>query len=159
MDRRFVSWDAEEGSALERLSAPLRNLDAVPWSELRKLKRVVLLAEAGSGKSAELKEQARAATAEGAYGFYTEVKELAREGLAPSLGAANRVRSEAWNASTQPGWFFVDALDEAKLDHVRLRAALEKLADALGPDLRRAHIFLSGLSTGAQYGPPSGVQL
>ena len=38
----------------------------------------MLLAEAGSGKSAELKEQARAVSAEGAYGFYTEVKAVGR---------------------------------------------------------------------------------
>src|SRR6185437_10897711 len=99
LDRRFVSWNEEEGSALERLSAPWRNFEAMPWSELRKQKRVVLLAEAGSGKSAELKEQARAVSAEGAYGFYTEVKAVAREGLAESLGGAHRVWFAAWKAS------------------------------------------------------------
>ncbi len=147
LDRRFVSWNEEEGSALERLSAPWRNLEAVPWSELRKYKRVVLLAEAGSGKSAELKEQARAVSAAGAYGFYTEVKAVAREGLAESLGGAHRARFTAWKASTEPAHFFVDAVDEAKLDRIRLGTALQKMVDALGSHLWRVHIVLAGRIT------------
>jgi len=123
LDRRFRSWDEEEGSALNRNSTPWHDAGGVPWGELRKRKRVVLLAEAGSGKSAELKEQARLVSAEGGYGFYTEVKVVAREGLDESLGASGRARFTAWKTCTEPGFFYVDAVDEAKLDRIRLGEA------------------------------------
>ena len=92
LDRRFVSWDAEEGSATARLSTSLLSFEEVDWPELRKHKRVVLLAEAGSGKSAELQEQARAVTAAREFGFYSQVKDVARTGLVESLGKTHQER-------------------------------------------------------------------
>ena len=146
LDRRFVSWKEKEGSAFDRLSTR-RNAERVTWSELRKRKRVALLAEAGSGKTTELREQARMVTAEGGYGVYAEVKLVAREGLAGSLGPACRARFEEWKASTEPGYFFVDAVDEAKLDRIRVGEASRKMADALGANLSRAYIVLAGRIT------------
>jgi hypothetical protein len=147
LDRRFISWNEKEASAIERLAAHWPNLDDVDWAELRKRQRVVILAEAGSGKSAELTEQVHRLTAAATFGFYSQVKDVARDGLVESWGAADRERFHTWKGSTVPGWFFVDSVDEAKLDRVQLSTALRKLADALGPDLRRAHVVLAGRIT------------
>jgi hypothetical protein len=52
------------------------------------------------------------------------------EGFEGALGSADRKRYETWRASDRPGWLFLDSVEEAKLDGIRLRTALRKVADA-----------------------------
>ena len=81
LDRRFVAWREEGGSPILRLD----------WGELQKHQRVVNLAEAGSGKTEQLRAQARALASEGSFAFYTSVHNAAIEGFAESLPDAERV--------------------------------------------------------------------
>jgi hypothetical protein len=118
--------------------------DDIDWSELQKQHRVVILAEAGSGKTEELRAQARALTSEGSFAFYTTVHNAAIEGFAESLPDAERGRLAAWLASDKPAWFFIDSFDEAKLTRIQLSTALRKVADGIASGLRRAHVILSG---------------
>ncbi|MGH8217722.1 MAG: hypothetical protein ACREUT_04025 [Steroidobacteraceae bacterium] len=147
LDRRFISWDEKEGSAGERLTTLRGNSDDISWSEIRKHRRVVILAEAGSGKTEELRDQARELMGEGAFAFYNTVREVAREGLAESMQSAERERLAAWRSSDQPAWFFIDSVDEAKLDRIQLTTALRKVADGLHSRLTRAQVVLSGRIT------------
>src|ERR1700738_4309825 len=132
LDRRFIAWDEEEGSAIERLKALRADSEEIDWKALRKHQRVVVLAEAGSGKTEELREQTRALAADGEFAFYATVPEAAVEGLAGSLPAAEREHLAAWLASEKPAWFFIDSVDEAKLSRIQLSLALRKIADGIG---------------------------
>jgi hypothetical protein len=147
LDRRFVVWNEEEGSAIERLRMPRADSEDIAWKELRTHQRIVMLAEAGSGKSEELKEQARALSEQGDFAFYTRVHDAALDGLSESLLPAERERLAAWIASDRLAWFFIDSVDEAKLDRIDLGRALRKVADGVGAGLRRAHVILSGRIT------------
>jgi hypothetical protein len=147
LDRRFIAWREKEGSAIERLRSPRLFADDIDWKELRKHQRVVILAEAGSGKTEEMLAQARALVSEGAFAFFTPVKSVALEGLGESFPNAERERLQAWLASDKPAWFFIDSVDEAKLNRIQLSAALRKLADGIASGLRRAHVVLSGRIT------------
>jgi len=139
LDRRFVAWREEGGSPILRLRDPRLYADDIDWGELQKHQRVVILAEAGSGKTEELRAQARALASEGSFAFYTTVHNAAIEGFAESLPDAERGRLAAW--------FFIDSVDEAKLGRIQLSAALRKVSDSIASGLRRAHVILSGRIT------------
>jgi hypothetical protein len=147
LDRRFIAWREEEGSAIQRLKDPRLYADDIDWKELQKHHRVVILAEAGSGKTEELRAQAQALASQGSFAFYTTVQNAAIEGFAESLPEAERKRLAAWIASDKAAWFFIDSVDEAKLNKIQLRTALRKVADGIAPGLRRAHVVLSGRIT------------
>lgn len=117
------------------------------WDDLLKRRRVVILAEAGSGKSEELKGQARRLADDNKVAFYASVQDVGREGLGNAIAAVERPKLAAWLSSDQPAWFFIDSIDEAKLDGVRLERALRNIADAIHNAEGRAHIILSGRHT------------
>ncbi|MCG8432455.1 MAG: hypothetical protein MJA83_00310, partial [Gammaproteobacteria bacterium] len=54
---------------------------ALGWPELLKRNRVVILAEAGSGKTFEMQEQANRLYADGQDAFFAPLEALDREGL------------------------------------------------------------------------------
>src|SRR6185312_5980180 len=147
LNRRFVTWNEEEGNAIERLKGLRADSEDIDWKALRAHQRVVVLAEAGSGKTEELKEQARTLSEQGDFAFYATVHDTAVDGLAESLPNAERERLSAWISSDRPAWFFIDSVDEAKLERIDLGRALRRVADGIGAGLRRAHIILSGRIT------------
>jgi hypothetical protein len=130
LDRRFLRWSEKDSDAAE-VYALLRHYarNGLDWPRLLQHRRVVVLAEAGSGKSEELKAQARHVIANGQFGFYATVQDVARQGLERALGDAGRARLQQWRASDQPGWFLIDSIDEAKLDKIQLETALLQLKD------------------------------
>lgn len=152
LKRQFVEWREKDGELSDPelyLRFGLRD-KSKGWPDILKSHRVVVLAEAGSGKTEELKEQARRRSAEGAFAFYATVQDVGREGLDTAIDGSvggSRGSLAAWRASDQPAWFFVDSIDEAKLDGVRLERALSRLAEAIVGAEARAHIVLAGRHT------------
>jgi hypothetical protein len=147
LNRRFVEWhEGAHDMASYRLAAGLSD-GSLAWEKLLARRRVVLLAEAGSGKTTEMVEQTRVQRAAGKFAFYATVQDVGREGLAEALGQANRQQLDAWRASSEPGWFFIDSIDEAKLDHIRLERALRGIAEGIAGAEGRAHVTLSGRHT------------
>ncbi|CQR38251.1 conserved hypothetical protein [Thiomonas arsenitoxydans] len=149
LDRRFYEWSADaDWLAHSRYRAAAGISDGMlGWLDLLAKRRVVILAEAGSGKTEELVEQARLQTAAGKLAFYATVQDVGRDGLDKALRPAERPRLELWRKSSEPGWFFIDSIDEAKLDNIRLERALRQIADGIGGNEGRAHIILSGRHT------------
>lgn len=117
---------------------------SLSWPDLMKLRRVVILAEGGSGKSSEFREQSRVLVSEGKFSFYLTVKKVGQRGVEQSLNKAQLDKFKQWRASDQLAWFFVDSVDEAKSDGVRLVEALEHLAEAIDGAERRSHVIVSG---------------
>lgn len=121
--RRFYEWREDaDGLAQSRYRAAAGLSDGLlGWSDLLAKRRVVILAEAGSGKTEELKERARLQTIAGNFAFYATVQDVGRDGLDTALRPADRGRLNAWRSSSEPGWFFIDSIDEAKLDNTCTR--------------------------------------
>ncbi|GAA0623977.1 hypothetical protein GCM10009422_20300 [Brevundimonas kwangchunensis] len=116
------------------------------WDELLKSERVVILAEAGSGKTREMQTQTQRLLAEGKAAFFIPVEALDREGVRPYLATnkATEKRFDEWLTDPeQEAWFFIDAVDELKLTDGKLSSALGKLAGALGEHQPRAHVLVS----------------
>jgi hypothetical protein len=148
LNRQFYEWKAGESDLLPRYRA-LAGLSKglLYWQDLLAKKRVVILAEAGSGKTEELKEQARLQTVAGKFSVYATVQDVGRDGLAPALKSCDQNRLSTWQQSNEPGWFFIDSIDEAKLERIQLETALRKLANSINGAQGRAHIVLSGRHT------------
>ena len=116
----------------------------IGWSELLEFARVILLAEAGSGKTAEMQEQANRLTGEDRFAFFLPLESLDRGPVVDILSAAKEERLGQWKANGQePAWFFLDAVDELKLTQGKLDRALNRLAREIDGHLDRARIIIS----------------
>src|SRR5450755_3350183 len=119
----------------------------VGWEDLLARRRVVILAEAGSGKSTEMAERARLSRAAGRLAFHAAVEDVGRDGLEGALSSSSRASLAEWCASTEDGWFFLDSVDEAKSSGIRLERVVRRLADGIQGAEERAHLILSGRIT------------
>ncbi len=143
LSRRFRELTPEELESPELLAAlnehSLRQAEG--WSELLQYPRVLLLAEAGSGKTEEMKEQAKRLLANDKPAFFLELESLDRELF---LSSREKQIFDAWKMDDQAtAWFFLDAVDELKLTGGRLGRALRRLASEIDGHLHRAHVVIS----------------
>ena len=114
------------------------------WSKLLESKRVVLLAEAGSGKTKEMEEQAKRLVEEGRFAFFVPLDDLGREGIVDTLSPTEEESFNRWKANGQEtAWFFLDAVDELKLTGGKLGRALNRLSKDLNGFLDRARVIVS----------------
>jgi hypothetical protein len=151
LNRRFVECHDDENSDPDLVARFGRTEATRGWDDLLKLRRVVFLAEAGSGKTTEMTARARQQLEAGHPSFYATLEDVGRGGLEAALRTADRARLAAWLASEQDGWFFIDSVDEAKHSGIKLRTALRAIAVAIAGAERRAHIVLSGRYTDWQF--------
>ena len=151
LDRQFIPWTEKDGSQIGAEQFEARLCGKKGWVDLLLNHRVIVLSEAGSGKSDELAEQVRALRADDKTSFMFSVQGVAHDGLPGVLSARDRAEYEAWQVSSKPAWFFIDSVDEAKLDGIRLETAFRKVADGLFGFEHRAYIILSSRFTDWQF--------
>lgn len=151
LNRRFVECQDDEKSDPDLVARFGRTEATRGWNDLLKLRRVVFLAEAGSGKTTEMTARARQQLESGHPSFYAPLEDVARRGLESALRPADRTRLAAWLGSEQDAWFFIDSIDEAKQSGIKLRAALRAIAVGIAGAERRAHIVLSSRYTDWQF--------
>ena len=146
LSRRFrdlTDAELEEPELLVSLSEH-EFLSVTGWPELLRHPRVLLLAEAGSGKTTEMREQAKCLTAQSRYAFFVALESLDRDNLTDLLSAEEECAFAAWKADGRsPAWFFLDAVDELKLTQGKLERALSRFARTIDGLLDRAHIVIS----------------
>ncbi|HEX3664504.1 MAG TPA: hypothetical protein VHU23_04640 [Rhizomicrobium sp.] len=144
LDRVFTVWNEADETAVDRVSLFGSTFGSLSWAKLLGSQRVVILAEAGSGKSTEFHNKTLQLTGDGKYAFSATVQDVARDGLESALGPKQRSQFLKWLKSDQPAHFFVDSIDEAKHDKIRFATALRRLADGIDAAKGRVHIILSG---------------
>lgn len=115
------------------------------WDELLSHNRVVVLAEAGAGKTAELRAVAARLNDENpGSAFYVTLNAVAKQGLFGALETLDDQKSyRDWKAAISHCWFFIDSLDEARLNGATFQTALSILQKELAPHLDRAKILVS----------------
>ncbi len=145
LQRRFLEVTDKEVDAPETLSAWIDHIPgSTGWPDLLKQHRVVLLAEAGAGKTAEMRHQAKRLTGEGNFAFFVALEELNRESIDEVLSTDEEKRFKKWTtAADAPAWFFLDSVDELKLTQGKLDRALRRLSRVLEGSLHRARIVVS----------------
>ena len=113
------------------------------WDDLLNQWRVVLLAEASSGKTEEFRNNKKKLFEEGKSAFYIRIEELADEGFEQALDPNATHEFGKWKGGVDDGYFFLDSLDEARLNRKRFESALKKLAHTVSHALNRSRIFIS----------------
>lgn len=148
LDRRFRDLTDKEREDPELLALwsdqePYRGSS---WNELLESERVIILAEAGAGKTWEMKAQKQRLTSAGHVAFFIPIEVLDKEDVRSYLAMEpdEAERFDAWLANgEQTAWFFLDAVDELKLTNGSLDKGLGKVGGALGTARNRARIFVS----------------
>lgn len=140
--RELVSSASESDDS--DLSKAFYESRGISWSDLQQEYRVVILSEAGSGKTEEFRIVARQLKSEGKAAFF-----LRLENIPSHFSTAFDIGTEQefidWLASGEDGWIFLDSVDEARLRHPKdFELALRLLGDKLKLALDRTHVFLSG---------------
>jgi hypothetical protein len=113
------------------------------WTSILTLRRVVVLAEASSGKSEEFKNQARQIREQSGYAFFLRIEELADSGLNAALEVDDAVAFARWRKSNRTASFFLDAVDEARLNRKSFEVALKNFRREIGAHLDRANLYIS----------------
>lgn len=147
LNRKFwVVNDKEDADPDSLRYQYLWSRDSQPgWSELLQMPRVVVLAEAGTGKSEEFKEAAHRLRSEGKSAFFCAIEELVAEGIERAFDVGTFPEFTAWQETDQPGWFFLDSVDEARLvNHDHFKRALKSISRALDSAAQRAFVYISG---------------
>jgi hypothetical protein len=108
---------------------------------------VVVLAEAGSGKSSEFERQCELLVAQGKFACGASVSLVARSGLEGALVPSDRKKLETWKASDALCWLFIDSVDEAKEQGHHFEDAARQLADAIAGREERVRLVISSRFT------------
>jgi hypothetical protein len=111
------------------------------WRELLDHARVVLLAEAQSGKTEEFKHAAAGLRDGGHPAFYATIEQLADRRF--NLSPAERTIFDTWKAGSERAWFFLDSVDEARLNRRKFDDALRHLVVEIGNEIGRASVLVS----------------
>ncbi len=114
------------------------------WDDLLKLPRVVILAEAGEGKTQEMKAIARRLHDKGKAAFFFRLEHLGSDFEIAFDETGILSEFDAWVNGDEPGWFFLDSFDEARLQSPhQFESAIKRLAIQLGDHKQRAHVLIT----------------
>nr|VFK40143.1 MAG: hypothetical protein BECKSD772F_GA0070984_105417 [Candidatus Kentron sp. SD]VFK45482.1 MAG: hypothetical protein BECKSD772E_GA0070983_105417 [Candidatus Kentron sp. SD] len=116
------------------------------WPDLLRHRRVVLLAEAASGKTWEFRHRAGELANQGKPAFFVRIEDLADEGFEPALDPEDTDTFQSWRdgGMIEAAWFFLDSVDETRLNRKSPEKALRRFVKELGSDnVARAHVYIS----------------
>ena len=114
------------------------------WDDLLESKRVLMISEAGAGKTHECKAKQQDLWKAGEAAFVVELAALAKEELRGLLDPDEETRLDAWLSSqSDVATFFLDSLDELKLTLGSFELALKRLKKCIGNQLHRARIVIT----------------
>ncbi len=114
------------------------------WDDILKYARVVILSEAGSGKTREIRQTASRLRAEGKAAFFLRL-ELLPDDFEIAFEVGTAADFDAWLRSTDTGWFLLDSVDEARLRSPQdFERAIRKFGNLIETAKGRAYIVLTG---------------
>lgn len=113
------------------------------WRDLEAEHRAVVLADAGAGKTFEFRSQAQRLRDAGKAAFFIRIEDI-DAGFVDAFEVGDAAAFEAWMSSDAEAWFFLDSVDEVRLEAPRaFEAAIETFAARIQPARHRAHIYVS----------------
>jgi hypothetical protein len=114
------------------------------WPDILSEYRTIILSEAGSGKTEEIRNIALQLRAEGKIAFFMRLENIADDfELAFEEGSLDEF--ESWISSNDEAWLLLDSIDETKLRSPRdFDTAIRKIGLKLKSSFQRVHIILTG---------------
>lgn len=144
LERKFslISRDAEKSSESDFSNFFGRN-NAITWKDLVAEYRVVILADAGAGKTFEMHSQAQVMSNQGLSAFFIRIEDIDSD-FAHAFDVGTKEQFEDWLFSSEEAWFFLDSVDEALLVNPRsFEKAVKRFSDHIKKAIHRAHIYIS----------------
>jgi hypothetical protein len=113
------------------------------WSQIDDEYRTVILAEAGAGKTEEMKQRARVAVENGRASFFIRIEDIDTDFENAFEVGDSKIFTD-WLSSGHEAWFYLDSVDEARLkDPAKFRRALQRFEKRIHSCSHRAHIVVS----------------
>lgn len=131
MDRTFKDLRTPSGKddAFELSWGERFDESGVSWDDLLKSQRILIVSEAGAGKTYECESKARELFARGEPAFFLSLESVASTGVVATLFGDDLTRFTDWLASSsQVAYFFLDSIDELQLVHRSFKDALRRFA-------------------------------
>lgn len=118
--------------------------DPLGWDALINEYSVVILSEAGSGKTAEIRNKARQLKAEGKAAFFVRLEHIPDD-FEGAFEVGTFEEFQAWLDSNEEGWLLLDSVDEARLRNPSdFERAIRILGKRVAIAKERAHVFITG---------------
>jgi hypothetical protein len=146
ISRSFRELSDEAASSAEQVSllAQMGWSPGFGWEALVKSQRVLIVSEAGAGKTYECRAQQAALWQTGEPAFYFDLAQLSTNDLRDLMLSEEEERFDAWLASqSDVATFFLDSIDELKLTLGSFEVALKRLRKAISGQLGRARIVIT----------------
>lgn len=114
------------------------------WDVILRSKRVLLVTEAGVGKTHECQQQAKRLWEAGEPAFYLDLAGLKDNALTELLSPEEEERFERWRASqSNVATFFLDSIDELELTLGKFDAALVRFSKSVVGHLQRIRVIIT----------------
>lgn len=121
----------------------------ISWDELIRDSRVIILSEAGSGKSCEIYNTAKKLRGANRTAFFIRIEDISDD-IGFEVGKINEF--DQWINSEEEAWIFLDSVDEAKLSDPRdFSKAIRKFGRMIASALDRAFIFITSRASSWSY--------
>lgn len=144
LERAFRELGEAENDQAEYL-ALLRISNNKNWADLLDQRRVIILSEAGSGKTEEIRNAARQLIADGKNAFFLRLEYVARELDDLAFEEGELATFQAWLESDDEAWLFLDSVDEARLRDPRdFESAIRRISRRVASARNRLHVVISG---------------
>jgi len=117
------------------------------WPDLIKEYRLIILSEAGSGKTYEIRNVAQTLREQGKPAFFLRLEHIPRD-FEDAFEVGTYEAFEEWLASGEEGWLLLDSVDEARLRNPGdFELAIRKLSRRISTAKDRTHIVITGRTT------------
>jgi len=147
--RNFVKISEEDATDLETAFAYSQSglSKSLDWIELLKSKRIIIVSEAGAGKTYECREEQKRLWELGEPSFYFELAELSTNNIEDLLSCEEENRFAHWINSSEIATIFLDSIDELKLTKGSFRTALNRISKAISGNLGRVKVVITSRPT------------
>lgn len=144
LDRSFRTLVDDPTTTASDEAKLVRSATSLKWVDLLKLHRVVVLSEAGAGKTEEIRNAARSLIDAGRPAFFLRLEHISAS-FEAAFEEGTHDEFVTWLDSPQEGWVLLDSIDESRLrDPLDFEAAVRILSCRLRPALQRVHLILTG---------------
>lgn len=144
LDRQFSPVPkSQEDAENDEILSVWGHVKPKTWDDMDCEFRCVILAEAGAGKTEELRHRAGILASQGKPSFFIRIEDIEVD-FYEAFEVGEEAQFQKWLQSTDEAWFFLDSVDEARLENPRaLGKALRRFAKGIKRGEHRAHIYLS----------------
>ncbi|MFK4075236.1 NACHT domain-containing protein [Ectopseudomonas khazarica] len=148
LDRTFHELTLGTGASDDvDLTRRLGHGEVLRWPNLLSEYRVILLSEAGSGKTEEIRSTARKLRQDGTSAFFVRIEHISQN-FEDAFEEGSFEEFRTWAESGEEGWLLLDSVDEARLrDPKDFERAIRKLGRLLSGVLQHVHIVITGRTT------------